>query len=225
MEKNDDKIKVMVADDDIYVRQAMEFLMRRHPKIAPMLFASSIYEIWKMLKKAKTPPDVIVLDINFQGTRVTGIDAIEEIKELSPKSKILICSMNIDKGNVMAAIKAGADGFIWKNESGESIIKAVIRLVEGRFVVTQSVAKEMLGQAVELREYVEVLDRNEHKELTESLRKTLYLYCYCGMSAKEISEELSISAHTVNSRIKAAYSLLHATNRSEAFSKLLESEN
>ena len=220
------EIKVMVVDDDIYVRQALENLIRRHPQTKPYYFSASIDEALVTLVKAKTYPDVIVHDIQFQGTAKSGIEAIADIKKITTHPKILISSMKSDQETVMAAIKAGADGFVWKNESGEGIVSAIVKLAEGRFVVTPSVAEKMLGQAVKLDKYVEVLkEGKQHKQLTESLRKTLYLYCYCGMSAKEISEELNLSIHTVNSRIKTAYGLLHAKSRTEAFEKFIERES
>ena len=54
------------------------------------------------------------------------------------------------------------------------------------------------------------------------MRKTLYLYCVAGLSAKEIADELQVSVNTVNSRIKAAYAALGASSRSEAFRRLVE---
>jgi len=219
------EINIMVVDDDIYVRQALETLIRRHPQTKPYPFAASIDDAIDILAKAKTFPDVIVLDIQFQGSKRTGIDGLADIKERSPDSKIMVSSMRRDQDTVMAAIRAGADGFVWKNESGDGIVSAVVKLAEGRFVVTKSVAEKLLGQAITLDKYVEILkEGKQHKQLTESLRKTLYLYCLCGMSAKEIAEELNLSIHTVTSRIKMAYGLLEAKSRAEAFEKLLERE-
>ncbi len=61
----------------------------------------------------------------------------------------------------------------------------------------------------------------EFRELTEAIRKTLYLYCFCGMSAKEIADELVVSVNTVNSRIKNAYQVLGAGTRQEAYKRLV----
>ncbi len=220
------KINVIVVDDDIYVRQALEVLLRRHPKTNPYSFFSTTEEAIDSLGEKKKAPDVMVLDIHFQGESENGISAIKKIRKVSPKLKILVSSMNKEQKSIVEAIKSGADGFVWKNESGDGIISAIIKLVEGRFVVTKTVAEKILGQAVKLDKYVEILkDRKEYKHLTESLKKTMYLYCYCGMSAKEIADELCLSVHTINSRIKTVYQLLDAKSRAEAFQKLVDRES
>ena len=59
-------------------------------------------------------------------------------------------------------------------------------------------------------------------ELTENVRKTLYLFCVAGLSAKEIADELQVSVNTVHARIKAAYAAIGATSRSDAFRRLVE---
>ncbi len=220
------KINVMVVDDDIYVRQALEVLLRRHPKTNPYSFFSTTEEAINALGENKKVPDVMVLDIHFQGESENGISAIKKIRKVSPKLKILVSSMNKKQKSIVEAIRSGADGFVWKNESGDGIISAIIKLVEGRFVVTKTVAEKILGQAVKLDKYVEILkDRKEYKHLTESLKKTMYLYCYCGMSAKEIADELCLSVHTINSRIKTVYQLLDARSKAEAFQKLVDRES
>lgn len=220
------KINVMVVDDDIYVRQALEVLLRRHPKTNPYSFFSTTEEAINALGENKKVPDVMVLDIHFQGESENGISAIKKIRKVSPKLKILVSSMNKEQKSIVEAIRSGADGFVWKNESGDGIISAIIKLVEGRFVVTKTVAEKILGQAVKLDKYVEILkDRKEYKHLTESLKKTMYLYCYCGMSAKEIADELCLSVHTINSRIKTVYQLLDARSKAEAFQKLVDRES
>ena len=218
------KLSVMVVDDDIYVRQALEVLIRRHPKTKSDAMFSNIDEAVKALSNGNGP-DVIIMDINFQGAKKNGIDAIKEIKKLKGSWKILVSSMNNDQDTVLKAINAGADGFVWKNESAEGIVSAVIKLAEGRFVVTKSIAEKIMGTAVSFEKYVDILkEGKDYKRLTSELKKTLYLYCSCGMSAKEIAEELCLSVHTVNSRIKLCYQLLNATSRAEAFSKLVERE-
>lgn len=220
-----ERLNVMVIDDDLYVRQALEALLSRHPQTTPYAVVSDIDKGKSVLETEKALPDVIILDNNFEGQEKTGTERISEIREVAGDTKIVVCSMHQDKETVLRAIKAGADGFIWKNESGDGIISAVIKLCEGRFVVTKSIAEMIMGQAVSLDKYVEILqDQKNYKQLTEELRKTMYLYCYCGMSAKEIAEELNLSFHTVNSRIKTAYQLLHVTSKAEAFSKLVERE-
>ncbi|TET55454.1 MAG: response regulator transcription factor, partial [Actinobacteria bacterium] len=132
------KINVIVVDDDIYVRQALEVLLRRHPKTNPYSFFSTTEEAIDSLGEKKKAPDVMVLDIHFQGESENGISAIKKIRKVSPKLKILVSSMNKEQKSIVEAINSGADGVVWKNESGDGFISAIIKLVEGRFVVTKT---------------------------------------------------------------------------------------
>ena len=220
------KIKVMVIDDDFYVREALEMLLRKGPITTVSLSAPSPDEAITLLKKYSktTLPEVILLDVKFENIDQLGTDYIESLKKEFPSVKVLIASMTKDEKLIIQAISMGADGYVWKNESGDGIISAIERIMEGRFVITKSIAEKLIGKAVELKDYaVEILpEKKEYQKLTEDLRKTMYLYCFCGMSAKEIAEELCLSVHTINSRIKTAYQILRATNRSEAFNRLID---
>ncbi|RJQ32690.1 MAG: DNA-binding response regulator [Actinobacteria bacterium] len=220
------KIKVMLIDDDYYVRQALEMLIRRDPKTTITGSVEQPEEVVDKLASFKTNqyPDLILLDLKFENSPLSGIDVILKIREVNQEVKILVTSMVQNEAEIIEAISRGADGFVWKNESGEGIVSAIAKVHEGRFVITKSVAEKIMGKTKELSEYsIDILpEAKNYQNLTEGLRKTMYLYCFCGMSAKEIAQELNLSAHTVNSRIKAAYIVLQATNRTEAFQQLVE---
>jgi DNA-binding NarL/FixJ family response regulator len=166
----------------------------------------------------------VLLDVRLGDEATGGIDAISKIKAICPACRILMTSVSTDPATVSAAVMAGADGYVWKNESTGGIADAICRVSEGRFVLTRSIADELLGTLTDLGDYAtEVLPSEpEFRELTESIRKTLYLYCFCGMSAKEIADELIVSVNTVNSRIKTAYQVLGAGTRQEAYKRLAE---
>jgi DNA-binding NarL/FixJ family response regulator len=135
-----------------------------------------------------------------------------------------VTSVSADDDTVLAAVHAGADGYVWKNETAERIVSAVTAVAEGRFVISRTIADHLLDRIADLGTYATevVPDGPTARELTEAVRKTLYLYCVMGLSAREVADELQISVNTVNSRIKAAYLMLGATNRAEAFRCLVE---
>lgn len=220
------KIRVMIIDDDYYVREGLKIFLRRSPKTALCQATSKPAEALNLLKTTKKDklPDLILMDVMFENTNQNGIDFIEGIRAIMPEVKILMSSMSKNEELILKAINNGADGYVWKNESGDGVISAIEKTHQGRFVVTKSIAERIIGKAIELRDYsVEILsDRKKYRDLSEELRKTMYLYCFCGMSSKEIADELNLSAHTINSRIKTAYQILQATNKTEAFEKLAE---
>jgi DNA-binding NarL/FixJ family response regulator len=218
-------MSVLVVDDDYYAREAQRALVSKDHRTRVWDTVEGVTEALTALRQTGRPlPDVVLLDVNLGGDERGGVEAIGHIAELAPSAKILMTSAYRNEEIILAAIHEGAHGFVWKNESTDGIVDALVRVVEGRFVVTRSIAERLLGKAVELGSYVtEILpEKPEYRELTESVRKTVYLYCFCGMSAKEIAEELQISVNTVNSRLKVAYQAMEAGSRQEAFQRLVE---
>jgi len=218
---------VLVVDDDYYALEAVKLLLLRDDRTRVWGAADSVQAAIELLRRAKVPgPDVVLLDVRFGTDERAGILGLPTIAEAASGTKILVTSVLRTEDIVSDAIAAGADGYVWKNESGNGIASAVVSVAEGRFVLTPSIAQLVLGRADELRAYAsEVLaEEPAYAELTSSLKKTLYLFCLCGLSAREIAAELQLSPNTVRSRIKTAYQVLGAGSRQEAFAKLVERE-
>lgn len=217
--------RVLIVDDDYYAREAMRALVARDARTRVWGTAEDVSDALILLDSTAGPrPDVIVLDIRMGDDDLAGIKGLPPLKATSPSCRVLVSSISRDEDTVRLAMLSGADGYVWKNESTDGIVDAIVRVSEGRLVVSASVAESMLKTVTDLGTYAtEVLpDRQDYAELTEATRKTVYLYCYCGLSAKEIAEELQVSVNTVNSRIKNAYAILGAGTRREAFQRLVE---
>jgi DNA-binding NarL/FixJ family response regulator len=218
---------VLVVDDDFYAREAFQSLLARDEHTRVWGAVHSIEAALEALASAEGPrPDVILLDIHFGSDERAGIRGLPLIAAAAPNAKILVSSVLSSEPIVLDAIRAGADGYVWKNESGSGIAHAVVAVAEGRFVMTPAIAQAVIGEADALREYAsEVLPgQREYRELTSALKKTLYLFCFCGLSIREIGAELQVSPHTVQSRIKTAYQVIGAASRQEAFARLVERE-
>ncbi len=226
---NGGPINVLIVDDDYYARDALRSLVARDTRTRVWGAAESIPAALADIDAPgdRVPsPDVVLLDVRLAEGEQAGIEGIASIRAHAPAARILVTSVSSDDATVLAAVRAGADGYVWKNETAERIATALVRVAEGRFVLSRSIADRLLETIAALGAYAtEVLpDRIDYVELTESVRKTLYLFCVAGLSAKEIAEELQISVNTVHSRIKDAYAALGATSRGEAFKCLVEGE-
>ena len=222
----DERVNVLVVDDDYYAREAMRMLLSKDTRTRVWGVASSTAEALGLLsnQRAESAPDVLLLDIRLAEGDRAGILAIPLLKSLAPDARVLMTSVYHDEDTVLSAIQAGADGYVWKNESTDGIAGAIVKVSEGRFVVTPSVAEKIQDRMTGLHTYATdvMTNRGRYEDLTASIRKTMDLYCTWGLSAKEISEELELSVNTVNSRIKAAYIALGASNRRQAFQQLVE---
>jgi DNA-binding NarL/FixJ family response regulator len=219
-------VRVLVVDDDYYAREATRVLLSRDRRTRIWGLASTLEEGEKLLTdtSVRFAPHVILQDIHLTEGPRAGISAIITWKGLCPDAKVLVMSMDCEEDVVVEAIRAGADGYVWKNESADGIATAVVQTADGRFVVTRSVAERLLGSAVDLQGYAtEILpERHPYRELTDAIRETLHLYCVCGMSASEVADELQVSVNTVYSRIKTAYHVLDARTREDAFQRFVD---
>jgi DNA-binding NarL/FixJ family response regulator len=224
------KPRVLIVDDDFYVREALTALLTRDPRTQVVGNVASPEEALKWLsgREAGDAADVILLDMEFKQSPISGMEAIPLLRRLSPKAAILVFSMVRDDDLILRAIRAGASGYLWKNEAADGIASAIVRVHEGRFVVTRSVAQLLFGKVNELigKRPAEILpDKKAYEDLTKRVEQVIRLFCIDGLAAAEIAEALNISENTVRGHIKAAYEILGVENRQEAFVKLVARED
>ncbi len=214
-------IQVFIIDDDFFVRQATTSLLTKDDRTEVVGSASSLAEA---MKNIKATPDVILLDMDLKHARESGLEAIKPLKENFPDINILIFSVSRDEKLILEAMRAGADGYIWKNDAAEGLGSAIERVHQGNFVVTESVARLIFGKVSDLlvNRQAEILPEGKrYFDLTRRVEQVMRLFCIDGMSAAEIADALHISENTVRSHIKTGYEVVGATSRRDAFRKLV----
>ncbi|MCQ3978492.1 MAG: hypothetical protein DPW09_34120, partial [Anaerolineae bacterium] len=187
-------IKVFIIDDDFYVRQATTSLLTKDERTEVVGSAASIAEADEELKISY--PDIILLDLDFKHTGENGIDAIASLKTALPKTSILIFSASRDENLVIETMKAGADGYIWKNDAAEGLGSAIERVKEGNFVITESIARLIYGKITGLigERAAEILPESKrYFDLTKRVEQVMKLFCIDGMTAGEIADTFHIS--------------------------------
>ena len=217
-------VQVYIIDDDYFVRHATASLLTKDERTDVLGAAESPAQALSDLKSIGTLPDVILLDLEYRQTDQSGMDAIQSFKSAFPEAKVLIFSMSRDDDLILTAMRAGADGYIWKNDAAEGLGSAVVRAQEGRFVVTESVARLIFGKVSGLlgERPAEILPKGKsYQNLTHRVEQVMRLFCIDGMSASEIADALHISENTVRGHIKVGYEIVGATSRREAFQKLI----
>jgi DNA-binding NarL/FixJ family response regulator len=223
-----DPIRTLIVDDDFYAREALRSLLARDRRTRVWAAVSDVAEALESIESSpagQPGPDVVLLDVRLHDSERAGIDGLPVLKAHLSDARILVTSVSRDESTILAAIAAGGDGYVWKNESAERIADAVVRVAEGRFVLTQAIAERLAGSVAELAVHAaQVLPERRAVDMSESVRRTVYLYCVCGMSAREIADELQLSVNTVNSRLRVAFNALGASSRRQAFERLISAE-
>ena len=165
-----------------------------------------------------TTPDVLVLDLNLPGLR--GDEVCRALGDLP--TRILILSASGEPDDVLAAIKAGATGYLVKSARPEEIVAAVLATAHGEAVFTPGLAGLVLGEFTRIADAGGPAaggdggesDRDRVPELTDREVEVLRLVA-TGMSYKEIAADLGISHRTVQNHVQNTLGKLHMHNRVE----------
>lgn len=163
-----------------------------------------------------TRPDVLVLDLNLPGMR--GDEVCRALGDL--ETRVLILSASGEQLDVLAAIKAGATGYLVKSASSQEIVEAVAATARGEAVFTSGLAGLVLGEFRrmaagddETAAAAQPVDR-PIPELTDRETEVLRLVA-TGMSYKEIAADLVLSHRTVQNHVQNTLGKLHLHNRVE----------
>jgi len=129
----DSKVKVMVVDDHPVMRQGLRQLINHEPDLEVCAEACSGSEALEAFGKQHI--DLAVVDISMPGT--TGIQLTEKIKSQYPEVRVLILSMHDEPTFCQRAFRAGARGYVAKEEPPENIITAIRRVMSGKIHIPQ----------------------------------------------------------------------------------------
>ncbi|MDV3221580.1 response regulator transcription factor [Intrasporangium sp.] len=168
-----------------------------------------------------TDPDVLVLDLNLPG--LTGPEVCAALSTAGVRTRTLILSASGDHHDVLAAVKAGALGYLVKSAGREEFIAAVRATAAGEPVFTAGLAGLVLGEFRRTRSgrTEPGLRHRPVPELTE--RETEILkYVATGMGYKEIAATLFLSHRTVQNHVQNIFGKLHMNNRVELVRFALE---
>ena len=184
--------RIYLADDHAMVREGIKLVLAQRPDYEIAGEASDGLELLAMLKRG-TPPDAIILDISMPKLR--GIEAIRDIRSISPETKVLVLTMHKDEDSLRQAFVAGANGYLLKEDVAKALFAALESIRKGEIFVS-----ELLG--VELKDaWVRIFRENrgipDMDVLTAREIEVLKLIAE-GRSNREIAELLFISARTVD---------------------------
>jgi DNA-binding NarL/FixJ family response regulator len=178
---------VLIADDHAMVRAGLRRWLEQDPAVDAIGEAMSGSETLERLRDS--PWDVVVLDINMPDR--SGIDILAHIRTGYPKTRVLVISAFSEKQYAIYALRAGAAGYLAKDQAAEDFMRAIHTVLAGRRFVSATLA-EMLVGALDLPP-----DQPLHSTLSQ---REFQILCKLavGRSVSEIARELCISVKTVS---------------------------
>ena len=141
---------------------------------------------------AELKPDLVLMDLSMP--KMSGIEAIREIKKKSPRTKILVLTIHHTEEHILAALKAGADGYALKDSTQGELLMAVKRVLQGKRYLSPGISEQVIDGYLEGRK--DLKPRTSWDTLTGREREVLKLIAE-GYKSKEIAEYLCISPKTV----------------------------
>ena len=184
------KIRVLLAEDHTLVRQGFRRILEDDPQVTVVGEARTGLEAIEQCKEVK--PDVVVMDLSMP--ELGGLEATAEILKIEPATRILILSMYSDEAYVRKAFELGAKGYMLKNAIEMDLTRAVRALAEGEAYFSPGISQIVL-ESLKAGSFQD--SRQEpHERLTLREKEVLQLIAQ-GKSNKEIATLLNISVNTV----------------------------
>ncbi len=205
-------IRVVLADDHAVVRKGIREFLEEGEGIEIVAEASDGQKVKELILQFK--PDVAVLDVRMP--YATGIEVTAWIRDQNLPMGILILSAYDDDPFVIAAVQAGANGYVLKNAEAEQIIEAVRLVAAGRSVIPPEIAGSLIRHIIEEKSPIAAPE-----SLTEREREILLLVA-AGLTNRGIGVQLSISDRTVQGHLASVYAKLDVGSRTEAVTKALQ---
>lgn len=206
-ENQESAIRVMVVDDHPMWRDAVERDLDRAGFDVVAVAADGDQALARF---PAARPQVIVLDLQIPGPN--GVEVTAEVLRQDPAARVLILSASGEQADVLAAVKAGATGYLVKSASREELLDAVRRVAAGDTVFTPGLAGLVLG------EYRRLLgapaEEPDAPRLTDRETEVLKMVAK-GMSYKQIADRLVLSHRTVQNHVQNTLRKLQLHNRVE----------
>ncbi len=136
--------RILIVDDHPAVREALAYRISRQPDLEVCGEAADIAEALSMV--SETLPDLAVIDISLKSGN--GIDLIKRIKDRNDTVRMLVWSMHSESLYAERALRAGALGYINKDQATDKIVEAIGRVLEGKVYLSDAMAETMLHRAV-----------------------------------------------------------------------------
>jgi NarL family two-component system response regulator LiaR len=201
-----DCINILLVDDHSIVRQGIRSFLEAHPDLVVVGEAASGEEAIKLA--ADLAPDVVLMDLSMPG--VGGIEAIRQIKKISPHSQIVVLTSFQEDEYIFPTLRAGALSYVMKDIQARDLANTVRQAHRGESILHPRVAARVVQELRDARKDTP----NVFTELSDREMDVLRLIAR-GDSNAIIAQKLSISEQTVKGHVSNILGKLHMADRTQ----------
>lgn len=199
-------IRVLLAEDQIMVRQGLKVMIESDPNIQVTGEADDGKAAIKLCEKHRF--DIVILDIRMP--IMDGIEAAKIMRERWPSVKILMLTTFDDDQYVLESLKTGVNGYLLKNGDTESLIRSIKSALSGGLSIEDQVAAKVLPTLLNRQSH----SKKIHKSLTP--RERAILKCIGeGLNNQEIADRLGLSIGTVKNNTSKVLDKLELRDRTQ----------
>jgi len=198
-------IRILLADDHPLFREGVAHSLGAEADFEVIAQAGSGEEAVELAQRFR--PDIVLLDVTMTG--MGGIAAAGKIAASAPEMRIMMLTVSENRENLMAALKAGAHGYVLKGVSASELRAITRRVASGEAYVTPALAADMLT------EFSHPQSADSFYELTVRETKILKLLSQ-GLTNREIGDAMCLAEKTVKHYMTSILQKLHVRSRTEA---------
>ena len=184
-----EKKRIFIAEDHTIVRDGLRSILSANPDLEIVGEAEDGREAIRGVEV--NSPDLVILDLSMP--RMSGMEAIKEIKKVSPKTRILVLTIHKTEEYILPVLKAGADGYMLKYDTQAELMTAIKNILNGKAYLSPGVSEQVIEGYLEGNKTIK--NESSWDTLTKREREILKLVAE-GYKNKEIADYLCISEKT-----------------------------
>jgi DNA-binding NarL/FixJ family response regulator len=185
------KKSVLIVDDHPILRKGLSMMINQEPDLVVSGEAEDAHGAMEMIDRVK--PDMVIVDISLPG--VDGVELLKNIKARFGDLPALVVSMHDESLFAERALRAGARGYIMKQEALDDVLTAIRRVLNGEIFVSSRITTKMLEKLVE----ADIRKATSPLELLSDRELTVLRLIGQGLSTRQIADNLHLSVKTIES--------------------------
>lgn len=183
-------VRIVLADDHTILREGLRALLSAGPDFEIIGEAGDGREAVRCVEKLG--PDLLLMDLSMP--RMSGMDAISEIKRRYPETKIIALTVHKTEEYLLSTLQAGVDGYVLKDATHDELVMAIHNVMAGKRYLSPGISEKVIEGYLDGKE--DSLAASSWHKLSQREREVLKLIAE-GYKNKEIAEDLCISLKTV----------------------------
>lgn len=201
--------RIWLIEDDAGYRNNLQKSLMDHQQIKLVEPFSSCTSALAALKRGETP-DLILMDLGLP--KISGVRGIEMIQQITDRIPIVVLTVFEEKAKVMAALKAGATGYLLKTATASEITQGILQAIQGEVPLNPRITGYLLSGLKRKA------DHEESIQITDRERQVLANMAQ-GLSMQENAAALGLSKYTIDFHMRNIYKKLDVGSQTEAVAK------